>query len=65
LAGWRLWFTPILLITEETEIRRIVIRSQPRQIIHKTLSLKRAGEVAQGVHSEFKPQHHKKIKIKK
>jgi hypothetical protein len=37
LAGhW--WLTPIILATQETEIRRISVQSQPCQIIHKTLS---------------------------
>jgi glutamine amidotransferase-like uncharacterized protein len=46
-------------------IRRIEIQSQPRQIVHKTLSRKtlhkkRTGGVAQGVGPEFKPQYCKK-----
>jgi hypothetical protein len=61
------WLTPVILPTQEAEIRRIVVRSQPRQIVHKTLSRKkplqkRAGRVAQGVGLEFKPQY---CKIKK
>jgi hypothetical protein len=31
---------PIILATQEAKIRRITVRSQPRQIICKTLSLK-------------------------
>jgi hypothetical protein len=51
------------------EIRRIVVQSQPRQIVLKTLSQKaihkkRAGEVAQGVDPEFKPKYHKINKYK-
>jgi hypothetical protein len=39
LAGhW--WLAPIILATQEAEIRRIVAQSQPRQIVHKTLSRK-------------------------
>jgi hypothetical protein len=34
------WFTPVILATQETEIRRITVGSQPRQIVHKTLSQK-------------------------
>jgi hypothetical protein len=31
------WFTPVILATQEAEIRRIMVPSQPRQIVHKTL----------------------------
>jgi hypothetical protein len=35
------WFTPIILTTQETEIRRMVVHSQPRQIVFcETLSQK-------------------------
>jgi hypothetical protein len=45
---------PIILTTQEAEIRRISVRSQPEQIVletlpQKNLSQKRAGEVAKGV----------------
>jgi hypothetical protein len=51
---------PVILATQEAEIRRIAFQSQPRQIVHKTLSQKnpsqkRAGGVAQGVGPKFKP----------
>jgi hypothetical protein len=32
------WLTPIILATKEAEIRKITIPSQPRQIVHETLS---------------------------
>jgi hypothetical protein len=32
------WFTPVILATQEIEIRRIVVQSHPRQIICKNLS---------------------------
>jgi hypothetical protein len=32
------WLTPVILATEESEIRRIKDQSQPRQIVHKSLS---------------------------
>jgi hypothetical protein len=59
---------PIILATQEAEIRRIAVGSQPRQIVHKTLSRKKsstkkksgAGGVAQGLGLEFKPQYGKK-----
>jgi hypothetical protein len=54
------WFTPGILTTQEAEIRRIKVRSQPGQIVceplaQKTLHKKRAGGVAQGGSPEFKP----------
>jgi hypothetical protein len=32
------WLTPVILATQEAEIRRITVWSQPVQIVHKTLS---------------------------
>jgi hypothetical protein len=63
------WLISIILATQEAEIRRIVVRSQPGQIVcetlsRKKLSRKRAGGVAQGVNPEFKPQYCKKPKTK-
>jgi hypothetical protein len=48
------WFMPVILATREAEIRKIILRSQPRQIVLLTLSQKcptqkRAGGVAQVV----------------
>jgi hypothetical protein len=53
---------PIILATQEAEIRRIMFQSQPQQIVlrpclKKTHHEKRAGGVAQGVGPEFKPQY--------
>jgi hypothetical protein len=47
-------FTPVILATQEAEIRRIVVPSQPGQIVCETLSRKypiqkKAGGVAQAV----------------
>jgi hypothetical protein len=61
---------PVILATQEAENNRIMVQSQPGQIVLETLSRKnpsqkRAGGVAQDVGPEFKPQYHKKInKIK-
>jgi hypothetical protein len=60
---------PVILAIQEAEIRRIVARSQPRQIARKTLSQKypsqkRAGGVAHGEGPEFKTQYCKKNKKK-
>jgi hypothetical protein len=38
--GWTQWLTPVILPTQEAKIRRIVVRSQPGQIVHETLSRK-------------------------
>jgi hypothetical protein len=65
-----LWFTPIILATQEAEIRRIAVQSQPRQIVPrdpilKNRSQKWADGVAQSEVPEFKPQYHKKKKRKR
>jgi hypothetical protein len=59
--------TPIILATQEAEIRRIVVQSQPNQIFQEilsqiTLHKNRAGGLAQGESPEFKPQYRKKKK---
>jgi hypothetical protein len=63
----------VILPTQEAEIRRITVQSQPGQIICETLSQKNpsqkgggggAGDMAQGIGPEFKPQYHKKKKKK-
>jgi hypothetical protein len=58
---------PVILATQEAEIRRITFQSQPGQIVCEILSgknptQKMTGRVAQGVGPEFKPQYHKKKK---
>jgi hypothetical protein len=37
-SAGRQWLSPVLLTTQETEIRRIMVRSQPRKIVRETLS---------------------------
>jgi hypothetical protein len=50
---------PVILATQEAEIRRISVRSQPRQIVCDPISkkpfTKMAGGVARDVSPEFKP----------
>jgi hypothetical protein len=67
---------PVILATQEAEIRRITVQSQPRQIVWETPFRKnpslthtqththththtqgKAGGVAKGEGSEFKPQY--------
>jgi hypothetical protein len=61
---------PVILATQEVEIRRIVVRSQLGQIVHETLSqkktssLKRAGGVVQGIGPESSPSTTNKQKNK-
>jgi hypothetical protein len=64
------WLTSVILASQEAEIRSNVVQSQPRQIVHKTLSQKkkkitkkRADRMSQGVGPEFKLLYHKR-KIK-
>jgi hypothetical protein len=45
----RQWPTPVILASQEAEIRRIMVQSQPGQIVHKTLSQKK--------------KHHKKVLV--
>jgi hypothetical protein len=59
-SGSHLW-------SQTTEIRRIIIQSQPRQdpILKKSVTKLRSGRVAQGVSPKFKPQYHKKKRERK
>jgi hypothetical protein len=51
--------TPVILATQEAEIRRIVAQNQSRQIFERPyLKKKTLGRVAPGVGPEFKPQYH-------
>jgi hypothetical protein len=55
------WLTPIIFATQEVEIRKISVQSQPEEIVHKTLSQKypmqnRVGGVAKVI--ECLPSKH-------
>jgi hypothetical protein len=54
IVAGRQWLTPLILATQEAEIRRIP-GSKPGRA--KNPSQKRVGGVAQGEDPEFKPQH--------
>jgi hypothetical protein len=47
-AGCR-WLTPVIPATQEAEIRKTEIQSQPRQIVHETLSQKNPSQKRSGV----------------
>jgi hypothetical protein len=56
----------VILATQEAEIRRIAVRSQPGKLVRETITENWAGGVvAQGEGPEFKPQYCKKKKKKK
>jgi hypothetical protein len=72
--AWHWWLKPVILVMQEGEIRRIIVLSQPRQIVCNILSQtnkqtnkksikQRAGGVAQVIGSEFKPQYHRKKNV--
>jgi hypothetical protein len=62
------WLMPVILATQKTEIRRIVVQSQPGQIDGETLSQKKKKKASQkwvGGDSEFKSQYRKRRKGRK
>jgi hypothetical protein len=71
---WQLrhqWLTPVILATQEAEIRKFAVRSQPGQrvlwdtILKNPSQKNRVGGVAQGEGPEFKPQYCKKKKCQR
>jgi hypothetical protein len=58
---------PVIPATQEAEIRRIMVQSQPRQIVHKTLSRKKSITIkgAGGVALSSNPNLQKKKKMEK
>jgi hypothetical protein len=57
------WLMPVIVATQEAEIRRIAVRSQSGELVCETLSqkkpiTKRVDGVVQGEDPEFKPQYH-------
>jgi hypothetical protein len=68
IAVWHQWLTSVNLAIQEAEIRKIEVRSQPRQVVSKIISQKKpitkkgqcCGSKCCG--TEFKPQYHKKQK---
>jgi hypothetical protein len=38
------WLMPVILATQDAEIRSIVVQRQSRQIVHETLSRKNASQ---------------------
>jgi hypothetical protein len=63
---WLWWLKPLIIDTQEAQIRRITVQSQPHELVceipsQKNSSQKMASGVAQGVDPEFKPQNGKKL----
>jgi hypothetical protein len=55
----RQWLTPVILATQEAEIRRMYLSGQivPETLSQKNPSQKRVDGMAQGIGPEFKSQY--------
>jgi hypothetical protein len=43
------WLTPVILATQEEELRRMAVQSQPKQIVCETLSQKKKKITKKGL----------------
>jgi hypothetical protein len=65
------WLIPVILATQEEEIRKIEVLSRPEQTVHETpspnnpITKKRDGGVVGGIGPSFKPQYYKNNKKRK
>jgi hypothetical protein len=55
---------PAIIATQEAEIRRIVVQSQPKQIVYETLSHKKHKKRAGGVAQDLSPESSSSTKKK-
>jgi hypothetical protein len=55
--------TPVILATQEAEIRRIRFEASSGKWFSRSYPGKRGGGVAQGEGPEFKPQYRKRKKV--
>jgi hypothetical protein len=49
------WLTPVILSPQEAEIRKLKVQSQPRQIVHKTISRKPFAKKGWWSGSRYRP----------
>jgi hypothetical protein len=57
-SSWAPWLIPVILTTQEAEIRKIAVQGTiPKKKKKENPFTKRADGVAQGVSLEFRPQY--------